>query len=72
VAGLVIGARAEDVESITGFHEGPLPPDWADLLRNRAGLPPIEVERDVLREEAAAPLYASRSAGAPLYQPGGS
>jgi tRNA(Arg) A34 adenosine deaminase TadA len=71
VAGLVIGARAEDVESITGFQEGPLPPDWVSLLRDREGLPPIEVDRDVLRDEAAAPLHAYRASGLPVYHPGG-
>ena len=30
VTGLVIGARAEDVEGIAGFHEGPLPPAGSD------------------------------------------
>ena len=71
VSGLVIGARAEDVERIAGFHEGPLPPDWIGLLRDRPGLPPIEVVRDVLRDEAAAPLRAYRASGLPVYRPGG-
>ena len=46
-------------------------PDWADRLRNRAGLPPVEVECDVLRDEALAPLMAFRDAGKLIYNPGG-
>jgi tRNA(Arg) A34 adenosine deaminase TadA len=71
VTGLVIGARAEDVEGIAGFHEGPLPPDWIGLLQHRPGLPPIEVVRDVLRDEAAAPLRAYRASGETAYNPRG-
>jgi tRNA(Arg) A34 adenosine deaminase TadA len=72
VRGLIVGARGEDVESIAGFREGPLPPDWAGLLRRRAGLPPVAVERDVLRAEALAPLHAFRASGQAAYNPGGS
>ena len=28
---LLIGARAADVERITGFEEGPLPDDWVEI-----------------------------------------
>ena len=70
VRGLVIGARGEDVESIAGFREGPLPPDWAGLLQRRSDLPPVEVERDVLRDEALAPLQGFRDSGRPAYNPG--
>jgi tRNA(Arg) A34 adenosine deaminase TadA len=71
VRGLIIGARGEDVESIAGFDEGPLPPDWADRLRDRVELPPVEVVCDVLRDEALAPLRAFRDSGKPAYNPGG-
>lgn len=70
VRGLVIGARAEDVESIAGFREGPLAPDWVVLLRRRAELPPVEVALDVLRDEALAPLRAFRASGRGPYNPG--
>lgn len=49
---LLIGARAEDVEALTPFDEGPLPADWIGEL-NRRG---IEVVRDLLRDEARAVL----------------
>jgi tRNA(Arg) A34 adenosine deaminase TadA len=71
IRGLVVGARAEDVESIAGFREGPLPPDWAGLLRHRSDLPPVAVELDVLRDESLAPLHAFRASGRPAYNPGG-
>lgn len=45
---LLIGARAEDVEELTPFDEGPLPSDWVGEL-NRRG---IEVVRDLHRDEA--------------------
>ncbi|MEX0326445.1 MAG: nucleoside deaminase [Puniceicoccaceae bacterium] len=45
---LVIGARREDVESLTEFDEGPMPSDWIKGL-NRRG---IAVTQDILREEA--------------------
>ena len=68
VSGLIIGARAEDVESITGFREGPLPENWIDLLANRpAPLKPVTVERDVLRDEAVAVLELYRDTGGLIY-----
>ncbi|MEX0329989.1 MAG: nucleoside deaminase [Puniceicoccaceae bacterium] len=45
---LIIGARREDVESLTEFDEGPMPRDWIEGL-NRRG---IHVTQDVLRKEA--------------------
>jgi tRNA(Arg) A34 adenosine deaminase TadA len=67
---LVCAARGEDVESITTFREGPLPEHWPQLLSQRTGLPPIEVVRDVLREEACDLLRAYVAADNPVYNPG--
>ncbi len=67
---LVIGARKEDVEQITGFMEGPLPPDWIQQLAVRPPLPPVTVVRDVLREEARAVLQRYRQMDRPIYHPG--
>jgi tRNA(Arg) A34 adenosine deaminase TadA len=72
VRGLIVGARGEDVESIVGFREGPLPPDWAALLRHRPDLPPVATELDILRDEALVPLRAFRASGRTAYNPGGS
>lgn len=70
IRGLVIGARAEDVEQLAGFREGPLPIDWTNRLRHRAELPQVEVELDVLRTEALAPLRAYAASGRAAYNPG--
>ncbi|HET6430941.1 nucleoside deaminase [Dyella sp.] len=56
---LLIGARAEDVESLTEFDEGPLPADWIGELQRRG----IAVRRDVLREEARAVLASYGETG---------
>ena len=45
---LLIGARAEDVEELTEFDEGPLPADWVGELEKRG----IAVRRDILRDQA--------------------
>jgi tRNA(Arg) A34 adenosine deaminase TadA len=49
---ILIGARREDVESLTEFDEGPMPRNWIQGLRRRG----ISVTRDVLRKEARAVL----------------
>ena len=68
VKGLLIGARASDVEKLTGFFEGPLPDDWVQLLENRpAPLPAITVTQDLLRDEATEVLRLYRDSGAPVY-----
>jgi tRNA(Arg) A34 adenosine deaminase TadA len=45
---LLIGARAEDVEELTEFDEGPLPADWIGELEKRG----VKVKRDLLRDAA--------------------
>lgn len=60
---LLIGARAEDVMSLTPFDEGPLPADWVGELERRG----IAVTRDVLREDACSVLAAFGASGAPRY-----
>ncbi|MDR3445160.1 MULTISPECIES: nucleoside deaminase [unclassified Dyella] len=56
---LLIGARAEDVEELTEFDEGPLPADWIGELEKRG----IAVRRDILREQARAVLAAYGQSG---------
>ena len=68
---LVVGARKEDVESLTGFDEGPLPDDWVARLTHRPPLPGIDVVSDVLRGEACRVLASYRALGGVLYSPGG-
>jgi tRNA(Arg) A34 adenosine deaminase TadA len=57
---LLIGARAEDVEELTEFDEGPLPADWIGELQRRN----ITVRRDILREQARSVLAAYGAGGA--------
>ena len=56
---LLIGARAEDVEALAGFDEGPLPADWIGELSRRG----VSVRRDILRDEACEVLAAYGSSG---------
>ena len=63
ISRLLVGARREDVESITGFDEGPLPDDWRAGLERRG----IAVVRDLLRAEACEPLRRYRAAGGLVY-----
>ncbi len=66
---LVVGARNEDVEAITGFAEGPLPNEWAQHLEHRPPLQPIAVISDVLREQAKRVLQHYRDVDGPVYNP---
>lgn len=51
---LLIGARAEDVMTLTEFDEGPLPADWIGELERRG----IAVTRDIERDAACEVLRA--------------
>lgn len=59
---LLIGARADDVERLAGFDEGPLPADWIGELDRRG----IAVRCDIERERACAVLEAY-GRGGPAY-----
>ena len=60
---LLIGARSEDVESLTEFDEGPLPADWIGELQKRG----IEVVRDLHRDDARAVLKQYGELGGTFY-----
>lgn len=60
---LLIGARAEDVEALTEFDEGPLPADWVGELERRG----IEVRRDIGREAAREVLAMYVATGGTTY-----
>jgi tRNA(Arg) A34 adenosine deaminase TadA len=60
IRSLLVGARGSDVESITGFDEGPVPENWVAELEKRG----IRVTRDLLRSDACAVL---RSYKGPIY-----
>jgi tRNA(Arg) A34 adenosine deaminase TadA len=68
---LVTGASCEQTEKLTGFDEGPVPPNWAELLRRR--LPEtshIEVIENVLSDEACAVLKRYKDLGGKIYNAG--
>jgi len=65
VSRLVCGARDEDARSI-GFDEGPKLKDWVGELEKRG----IAVQRDVLRDEAAAVLRQYAVDGGVIYNAG--
>jgi tRNA(Arg) A34 adenosine deaminase TadA len=56
---LLIGARAQDVEELTEFDEGPLPADWIGELEKRG----IAVRRDILRDQARSVLASYGQSG---------
>jgi tRNA(Arg) A34 adenosine deaminase TadA len=60
---LLIGARSEDVMTLTAFDEGPLPDDWVGELGKRG----IDVVRDLRRDEARAVLGAYGAQGGRFY-----
>jgi tRNA(Arg) A34 adenosine deaminase TadA len=60
---LLIGARAEDVEELTEFDEGPLPADWIGELEKRG----IRVKRDILRDAARGVFLRYRELGGSSY-----
>lgn len=45
---LLIAARADDVQQLAGFDEGPLPADWKGELEKRG----IQVRTDLMRDHA--------------------
>ena len=59
----MIGARAEDVEALTEFDEGPLPADWVGELERRG----IRVVRDLQRDAACTVLRAYGEQGGLKY-----
>lgn len=48
VRSVVYGSTAEDVESIVGFDEGPIPHDWKNHLESRG----IRVYPEIMREQS--------------------
>src|SRR5688500_5886205 len=56
---VLVGARADDVQTLAGFDEGPLPADWRGELERRG----IAVQVDLRRDEACAVLRAYGESG---------
>jgi tRNA(Arg) A34 adenosine deaminase TadA len=63
VRSVVVGASGEQIETIAGFDEGPIHPNWQHELERRG----IEVTEDVLAEEACQIFRNFRDSGQPIY-----
>ena len=63
VRSLVVGASGEQIESLTGFDEGPIHPNWQQELEQRG----IDVVEDVLAEEASKVFRDFGESGEPVY-----
>lgn len=63
VRSVVIAASGEQIESLTGFDEGPIHPAWQDELKSRG----IEVTEDVLADEACEVFRQFAASDQPVY-----
>ena len=63
IRSVVTGASGEEVESITGFDEGPIHPGWKDELIQRD----IDVTTNVMSAEACDVLREFVDSGGPIY-----
>ena len=63
IRSVVIGASGEQIESIAGFDEGPIHPQWRDEYRKRG----IEIIENILAEEACQAFREFIASGQPVY-----
>jgi len=63
IRSLAIAGSGPELETLTGFDEGPIHPHWADELTKRG----IELVENVLRDEARAVFKAFGESGAFVY-----
>lgn len=63
IRSLVFAASGNDVESITGFDEGPVHPQWRSELQSRG----IEVNDGLLENEAIRVFQDFTASGQPIY-----
>ena len=63
IRSVVIGASGQQVESITGFDEGPVHPHWQTEYQRRG----IEVTENVMAEQACEVLKSFAQSGAVIY-----
>ena len=66
---LVIGASSSEVERITGFKEGPVPPDWKARLEQRVPCPVVVIS-GLMEEESCRILEDYVKRGGVVYNPG--
>ncbi|MBZ0293150.1 MAG: nucleoside deaminase [Anaerolineae bacterium] len=63
IRSLVIAGSGPELETITGFDEGPIHPDWQDELAKRG----IDLVEDVLHDEAVQVFKDFAASGALVY-----
>jgi tRNA(Arg) A34 adenosine deaminase TadA len=63
VRSVAIGASGDQIETLAGFDEGPIHPNWQRELAERG----IEVVEDVLAEEACRVFRRFAASGQPIY-----
>ncbi|MFK7770193.1 MAG: deaminase [Mariniblastus sp.] len=63
VRSLVVGASGEQIETLTGFDEGPIHPNWQAELQKRN----IEVIEDILADEACQVFRDFGDSDQPVY-----
>ncbi|MFL5304438.1 MAG: nucleoside deaminase [Polyangia bacterium] len=63
VRSVVIAGSGPEMETLTGFDEGPMHPNWQDELRRRG----IAVRDGLLRDEALAAFREFSTSGRPVY-----
>ncbi|MDA8564253.1 nucleoside deaminase [Mariniblastus sp.] len=63
VRSVVIAASGEQIESLTGFDEGPIHPAWQDELKSRG----IAVTEDLLADEACEVFRQFAASDQPVY-----
>ena len=66
---LVVGARKEDIETLAGFSEGPLPHTWADQLEIARPCSPLPWYATSCVRQRATCYGATVSRGANVYNP---
>ncbi|MDG1875377.1 MAG: hypothetical protein P8J27_15800 [Mariniblastus sp.] len=63
IRSLVVGASGDQIETLTGFDEGPIHPNWQAELKRRG----IEVVEGVLADEACEVFRDFGQSGQPIY-----
>ena len=63
IRSLVIAGAGPELETITGFDEGPMPTEWRGELAKRG----IALTEDILREEALADFRTFAASQAVVY-----
>ncbi|WP_028580300.1 nucleoside deaminase [Desulfogranum japonicum] len=63
IRSLVIAGAGKKLEQITGFDEGPMPPEWKEELRKRG----ISLQENILHQLAVEQFERFAESGQPVY-----